>query len=66
MGYVSPAFAVLQILAIGKFPDRIHWLGTLYQPVPPGIMVPSFFNVITILLKVIERVFSGRTELSCR
>lgn len=64
-GYVFLAFVILHILAHGKFPNWILWFRTFNQPVPPGTMVPSFFAAITILLKVTDRVVSGRTELSC-
>jgi hypothetical protein len=58
-------FVILHILALGKIPNWILWFRTFDLPVPPGTMVPSFFAVITILLKVTDRVVSGRTELSC-
>jgi DMSO/TMAO reductase YedYZ heme-binding membrane subunit len=64
-GYFFLAFVILHILAHGKFPNWIQWFRTFNQPVPPGTMVPSFFAAIAILLKVIDRAVSGKTELSC-
>ena len=65
MEFAFLAFVILHILAIGRFPTWILWFRTFDLPVPPGTMVPPFFAVITILLKVTDRVVSGRTELSC-
>ncbi len=64
-GYFFLAFVILHILAHGKFPNWILWFRTFNQPVPPGTMIPSFFASIAILLKVIDRAFSAKTELSC-
>ena len=65
MEYAFLTFVILHILAIGKFPNWIQWFRAFDLPVPPGTMVPSFFATTAILLKVTDRVVSGRTELSC-
>ena len=65
MEYLFLAFVVLYILAIRKIPNWIQWFRTFDLPVPPGTMAPSFFATTAILLKVTDRVVSGRTELSC-
>lgn len=51
---------VIHIVFLGKVPEWVHWCRTINFPVPPGTTVPSTAIILTLGLRVVDRIVLSR------